>query len=440
MSSVSRPVLSIFPAAPSGANMFSRYVAFHHLSGNRSVAYSKVQLFGNLQARAMDPFGASLIKVFQVMPALSFPIDLLLEHATLFGFYSSVMAPERKSAWRHSQLESQARLINKFVTGQTGRFLTKQHLHFCPLCVDGDEQMHGFAYWRLVHQVPGVGHCPVHNIPLSGTCARCGLPISSETHWHPPARECPYCADHVFRQTSKPTSPAYQRFVELCNDVIEGKTAILDASNRKILYSRFASSVGLPSIAEKEQKDFVKVVLSSWHMPDLEALETALSAKLNLRFIREAMTGQDHVINPVGHLSIIAALEVAKPPRRIKPRVAVTEVAHPFSERCVAVLKTYLINPESLYLFLKKAADAGGLPEQAGIMLLEGDRYDDIFGNFRICGARLGRFAKELDELDISTTWSFSDIRSAVQKEVRREYYRKEVLQALKKHKFSRRV
>lgn len=435
-----RPLLSLFPDAPSGASMFSRYVAFHYISCSRSIAATKLMLFGNYQSRAIDTFGSSLSKVAQVMPEQAFPVEWLLDRATFFGFYSSVLAPERKYAWRLNQMASQARLVNKFVTGQAGRYLTKQYLHFCPLCVNEDEHVYGFAHWRLVHQVPGVAHCPAHWILLSGACAHCSEPVASETQWYPPSRQCPHCSSSVFQKAPIYFSRAYKRFIELCNAVFDGREMNLSPVDRIGLYGRFCSTAGSSSVTDKELDKFIAVVLSGWDLPDLEKLETLLSAKMDRLFVREAITGQDHVVNPVGHLAIMAALEVKNSPKRRTRADELTATTQPFSARCLAILAAYRIDPEQLFVSLKETAIEHGLPEQTGIMLVEGNTHSPIISKLKICGARLGRFAKALDELKLSEFCSFADIRLGVKIEIRRDEHRMEIRRLLDHEKLSRKA
>jgi hypothetical protein len=39
--------------------------------------------------------------------------------------------------------------------------------YFCRVCANEDYARYGFSYWRRVHQVVGIFHCPTHDLPLS---------------------------------------------------------------------------------------------------------------------------------------------------------------------------------------------------------------------------------------------------------------------------------
>lgn len=63
-----RKAIPFFPTAPDQALVFSRCIAYHLLACNRSVRASKIILFDNEYARSVDPFGANLGKLVQVLP------------------------------------------------------------------------------------------------------------------------------------------------------------------------------------------------------------------------------------------------------------------------------------------------------------------------------------------------------------------------------------
>lgn len=48
----------------------------------------------------------------------------------------------------------------------TSRFRANHPLKACPECLDADLDQHGWLYWHLVHQFPGVWICPTHGSPL----------------------------------------------------------------------------------------------------------------------------------------------------------------------------------------------------------------------------------------------------------------------------------
>ena len=51
---------------------------------------------------------------------------------------------------------------------------TKEHLYYCPMCVEDDRTTYGETYWHIIPQLPGVVVCPIHKIPLKNS----NLPLS----------------------------------------------------------------------------------------------------------------------------------------------------------------------------------------------------------------------------------------------------------------------
>lgn len=405
MHNATRPRLSFFPSAPIGASVFARYVIYHILSGSPSVSVTKANLFGESQKYAIDPFGASLIKVAEVAPWDAFQFEWLLERATLFGFYSIFLSPQRKLAWYANQLAGQSKTVNAFLRGSTKFHRTKPELHFCDKCIANDEKQYGIAYWRLLHQIPGVHHCRAHDTNLSGSCKQCRRPIATEKLWYPPSINCPYCGGRSFEQSTPVNSPAYFRFVELCEAAVNGTISPPLMAQRHALYSGLRCFKGGPTLNQVDVSSFADLILEPWLLKSIEQLESYLSTSMGYRFLGNALLDTDHGDNPVGHLAIMAAIDVrgavVRPPSE-ELNVA-EKPAELFSNICLEVLRKKHLDPTRVSEALEKMAFAHGLPRQAGAMLAEGVSKQSTFRKLGIPGTRGTRFSKALDMLDLRT-------------------------------------
>lgn len=397
-----RKVLPFFPTAPDEALIFSRCIAYHILAGNRSSNVSKFILFDNEDVRSVDPFGANLKKLIEVLPRNGFSIDHLFEHATLFGFYSRTLSPERKRLWHHNQLSGDARFINKFLTGVSGEKFRpmKENLHFCEMCRREDEVAYGIAHWRVVHQLPGVTHCSVHFTPLSGPCIKCRLPIASENSWHPPSETCPHCGSSSFFPDIMPRLPVHLRFVELCNLAARGIPVGLSIADRKQMYSQFRQQPN-QSIDKRIEK-LIDVLLKRWEVDSLEELQSFLQVMINRKFVTQAITSQDTIQSPGGHLAVIAALEAEGYTRR-KRRANTSEHARRpapvLSHECQATLDELACNACALLKAIERVCDLEGLPVQMGAMLIDGTQVEAT-RQFRVDQVRGARLLIALDEID----------------------------------------
>ena len=397
-----RKSLSFFPSAPDESMIFSRCIAYHILARNRSIRASKIILFDNEFARSIDPFGANLGKLMQVLPRSGISVDHLFEHATLFGFYSRPLSPERKRQWRHNQLTGDARFINKFVTGSSGQKirLIKEHLNFCKMCRRDDEMAYGVGHWRTIHQLPGVMHCPIHLIPLSGLCAKCNLPTASEDLWHPPGETCPHCGSHDFFEDAMPQRSVHLRFVELCNLATHGTSVGLASADRKHLYSQFYQRAGRP--VDHRVDKLIDILLKHWNVESLEQLQSLLRVMITRKFLMQAITSQDTIQSPGGHLAVIAALEAeGYPAKKLSPTKFGNEATHThaLSDECLEILDEVECNASKLIKAIERVCDAQGLPTEIGTMLIDGTQVEAT-RQFRIDQYRGARLLVALDEID----------------------------------------
>lgn len=431
--------------------IFSRCIAYHILTCNRSISASKIILFDNEYARSVDPFGANLGKLMQVLPHDAFSVDHLFEQATLFGFYSAPLSPERKRLWRHNQLSGDARLINKFVTGSSGQKirLIREHLHFCKMCRRDDEIAYEIAHWRTVHQLPGVTHCPLHLIPLSGVCAKCGLPTASEDSWQPPSEACPHCGSPDFLGEEMLQLPVHLRFVDLCNSAVHGISVGLARAEREQLYSQFYRQAGR-SVDHRIEK-LIKILLKHWEVDSLERLQSLLQVIISRKFLAQAITSQDTIQSPGGHLAIIAALE-AEGYTRKKPSTSTRGYENNFtqllSDECRATLDELACNAVALVKAIARVCDAEGLPAQIGTMLIDGTQVDAT-RQFRVDQYRGARLLAALEEIDFKaegivtasnlagSELNFSSLRSAMNWHRVRNAHRKYLREFLLNEQFS---
>ena len=447
-----RKLLPFFPAGPSDALVLSRCIAYHLMAGNRSVTASKIILFGNEYARSVDPFGANLRRLVEVLPKYSYSIDFLLERSTLFGFYSEALSHERKDMWRQNQISGDARLVNKFITGHSGQSvrLIKEHLHFCSACALEDEQAFGISHWRVVHQIPGVYHCPKHFLPLSSTCSQCGLAAASEDAWHPPSEKCPHCGGHDFSKSEMKHLPVYVRFIELCDSVVRGIHVGLGCADRKRIYSRFLSTVGTGESLENQTEKLIEILLSRWQVSNLEQPQAVLQTLINRKFIAQSITFQDTIQSPIGHLALIAALEFeGEQGQKLDtfPLTGQEVISETLSAECMAALAELACNPGELLKTMNRICDEHGLPNKLGILLLERGLVH-ARRQFRVDQNRVARLRTALNKIDFcaeeivdisnpNLAWlDISSITKFIRKCRAREQNRKSILDFLSLEKF----
>lgn len=95
--------------------------------------------------------GDSVSKIYNEQTLARFFAYFLPQHSQ--AIYDSLLANDSSKALRASQL----------VTFKESEVLS---LKFCPTCCTQDIINFGVAYWHLIHQVPGVEACPIHEVWL----------------------------------------------------------------------------------------------------------------------------------------------------------------------------------------------------------------------------------------------------------------------------------
>lgn len=91
------------------------------------------------------------------------------------------------------------------VTRNSAFRLSKSGAYLCPDCVAEDKQFWGFAYWRRIHQLPGIDWCPKHG------CSLMWSPSENELEWQPDPKN----SKLIDLPTDAVDHPVIQRFTEI---------------------------------------------------------------------------------------------------------------------------------------------------------------------------------------------------------------------------------
>lgn len=106
----------------------------------------------------------------------------------------------------------------------------------CRQCVSEDLELTGFAFARVLHQLPIVHHCDVHGSALEESCARCGAAFrvvnrsSRCRRWQ--IERCPICGCSRGRPLSVEASEGYADFVATVGQMMRGQEDVLTPRSR----------------------------------------------------------------------------------------------------------------------------------------------------------------------------------------------------------------
>jgi hypothetical protein len=153
----------IYPGEPL-YSLWARHCDRMQYPSKRSVVQ---ELFGTENVVAslelpshIDDFVAAL------PPGHHYTADYLIDNHTLLPFYGSFLPPERLRHLRQDMRGRNGPAIHMRAGLMASHVSPPERLRLCPRCVEEDRREVGECYWHLVHQVPGVEVCPVHEVYL----------------------------------------------------------------------------------------------------------------------------------------------------------------------------------------------------------------------------------------------------------------------------------
>ncbi|NTV94161.1 MAG: hypothetical protein HGA75_01945 [Thiobacillus sp.] len=146
--------------------LFSWCSRYHRLAATGHDRATCLQLFGDHRAGTAHDFPAQVaVLAAKTSGAIGTAAELIRQR-TLLPFY----LPFRSLALgqrAEQALCGQGIGHLKYQLGLLTSGLGAAHpLKACPLCVADDISLHGWAYWRRDHQLPGVWLCTQHQVPL----------------------------------------------------------------------------------------------------------------------------------------------------------------------------------------------------------------------------------------------------------------------------------
>lgn len=139
--------------------------------------------------------------------------------------------------------------------------LSKSGAFLCPECVAEDKQFWGFAYWRRIHQLPGIDWCPKHS------CSLMWSPSENELEWQPNPKN----AKGIDLPTDAGDHPIIQRFTEIIFDMLDRECPLscFEASSKLSLRAqsmgiRIAKTGSSPNLSDLALQMAPRAWLTRW--------------------------------------------------------------------------------------------------------------------------------------------------------------------------------
>ena len=107
--------------------------------------------------------GGDCAAILSNLPSGVQSIDDVLQNHTLLPYYTRFFPTDKKrQVWEALRVGRGSGITSVRTQMPDG----VEGLKYCPTCYLLDTEKYGEAYWHRVHQIPLLGYCPMHKIPL----------------------------------------------------------------------------------------------------------------------------------------------------------------------------------------------------------------------------------------------------------------------------------
>lgn len=198
--------------------------------------------------------------------------DLIQRHS-IFPLIASFFPPEASERWRHRLAAGNPHLYQRFLAAVRHSIPTCERLRQCPACVREDIAKFGSGHWRVVHQVPGIRFCGVHNQLLHDRCGRCRSRLGEAPTWRLPGEPCHRCGScETSSSLQDSVSEGYTAMAALVERAIGGDAPELAPGTSIRFLRHFIDS------AHSDPKSLLLDFLKYWSCREANHLERLISS------------------------------------------------------------------------------------------------------------------------------------------------------------------
>lgn len=157
------------------------------------------------------------------------------DEATLFeqNGFERLCKPFVPEAYHQSDISSGPRMAaptrGKLADGRRHWVHSERHLLFCPECRLLDLEYHGYARWRISHQIRGVLLCPDHGCLLTEACPQCRAAPGNVTQPEVDSAACLHCGSvYPTEYPARSDATALLLFARFIQALLKGKIATFE--------------------------------------------------------------------------------------------------------------------------------------------------------------------------------------------------------------------
>lgn len=156
------------------------------------------------------------------------------DEATLFerNSFERLCKPFVPEAYHRSDITGTrmgAPTRGKLADGRRHWVHSERHLLFCPKCRAHDLEYHGYARWRISHQIRGVFLCPDHGCLLAEVCPQCRSAPGKVTQPEVDSVACVHCGCvYPIEYSARSSAAVLLLFAQFIQALLKGKIATFD--------------------------------------------------------------------------------------------------------------------------------------------------------------------------------------------------------------------
>lgn len=166
-----RGMLTFFPEFYEGELLYSVFARYHVRSGHMSQTETMRTLFGpnGIYKNATPELPNQLSFLHgQVNHFKGGTIEKWIHEHTFFPYYTAFTNEQIRKKVYDLMVEGAPNGVSLIrLTGSgAANIRSSKYFRYCPRCLQEDISVHGESYWRVMHQLPSVLVCPIHEVPL----------------------------------------------------------------------------------------------------------------------------------------------------------------------------------------------------------------------------------------------------------------------------------
>lgn len=174
------PILAWLP----DETLFSLVSRLNALWGANDAGRTAMLLFGSRHAGGQHDLPGHLGEFERRSQGrLGSAADIALARTSL-AFYRRFLSAQLEQGIVDEMCLGQAPHLKYRLGLLTSRFRAHHPLKACPACMEEGRERHGWAYWHVAHQHPGVWACLIHGEPLRESILKSTGVIGQEGTWN----------------------------------------------------------------------------------------------------------------------------------------------------------------------------------------------------------------------------------------------------------------